>query len=423
MKISAICLLVIPIVLVAATPAAADINLDGFLQGLYGGRLDETNPTPTEQTASETRMQLRAQHLGDNAEFFGRLDFVFDGTDSSRYDWELREAYVKFRVGSRLDFKVGRQVLTWGTGDLVFINDVFAKDYRSFFVGRDDQYLKAPQNAVRAAHYNALGEFSLVWSPRFEANRLPDGSRLSFFNPMADSGRGAIVGAGNPANRPVVRPEPKYENGEFAARWQRQVGYFALAAYLYKGFYKNPMGMEADAMVPIHPRLNVYGLSAHGMMMGGVLWLEAGYFDSRQDQDGDNPYLPNSSFNGLVGFERQVASNFTANLQWQADYMMDHDTYQEQQQHAQLYYRDEVRHLLTTRWTKLLNNELVTLSAFAFYSPSDHDAYVRLSASYKYTDELTLTAGGNIFEGKHEASEFGQFRKNDNAYVKVTYGF
>ncbi|MFW6031595.1 MAG: hypothetical protein ACOC9T_03300, partial [Myxococcota bacterium] len=31
-----------------------------------------------------------------------------------------------------------------GTGDLVFLNDLFPKDWRSFLLGRDLDYLKAP---------------------------------------------------------------------------------------------------------------------------------------------------------------------------------------------------------------------------------------------------------------------------------------
>ena len=172
------------LLLTAAAPSQAELYLDGFLQGLYGARLDQDNPTSTEQTASETRLQLRAEHFGDKGEFFSRLDFTWDGADSADYNWELREAYLKFRMGKSFDFKIGRQILTWGTGDLIFINDVFAKDYRSFFIGRDDQYLKAPQNAIRAEFYHDIGTFSLIWSPRFEANRLPTGRRLSYYSPM-----------------------------------------------------------------------------------------------------------------------------------------------------------------------------------------------------------------------------------------------
>jgi len=413
-------LLLLLLVSISFTPASAEINLDGFLQGLYGGRLDENNPTATEFTASETRMQLRAQHWGDNGQFFGRLDFTYDGAGSeSQYDWELREGYFKFRLGSKFDIKVGRQILTWGTGDLIFINDIFAKDYRSFFVGRDDQYLKAPQNALRVEYYSPIGALALAWSPDFEPNRLPTGEKLSFYNPMM----GDIIGGEDLPS--VPEPEKKLENSEIATRLTGSISGFRTALYFYKGFFKNPVGFDpemGEMGSPIYPKLNVYGGSLRGQVAGGILWMEGGYFDSRKDSDGDNPYIPNSAMKGLFGFEKQVANNLTANIQWQADYMLEHDIYQSQMAGAE-FIRDEVYHLLTTRWTRLLNSELVTLSFFGFYSPTDEDSYIRLSASYKYTDQVNITVGGNIFDGKHLSTDFGQFQLNDNAYLKLTYGF
>ena len=413
--------------MLSAAPARAQVTFDGFLQGLYGGRLDKNNPTATEQTVSETRLQLRAQHAGDNAEFFGRLDFLFDGADSSTYDWELREGYLKFRPGSHFDIKVGRQVLTWGTGDLIFINDVFAKDYGSFFVGRDDQYLKAPQNALRAEYYSPLGELALVWSPRFEPNRLPTGERLSYYNPFVPG----IVGTGL---SPLFyfdppQPEPDFRNGEIAARFSRNVAGFNGALYAYHGFYKNPLGATVMAIddstmtfLPYYPRLNLFGASLRGQVAGGILWLEGGYLDSRDDPSGDNPLIVNSSVTGLFGFERQIATNLTANLQWQIDYMLDYDMFAAQQAPG-IFVRDRARHLVTSRITRLAMDENLTLSAFGFYSPSDEDTYVRLSANYKYSDEVTIAVGGNIFTGRYENTDFGRFQKNDNVYLKLTYNY
>ena len=413
-------LLILPALSIAPV-ARAEIYVDGFLQTLQGARLEKDNPTATEFTASETRLQVRAEHFGDAGEFFSRLDFYYDGADTGSYAWELREGYLKFRFGQNFDFKFGRQIITWGTGDLVFINDVFAKDYRSFFVGRDDQYLKAPQNALRADYYSPVGSWSLVWTPRFEANRLPTGRKLSYFNGQQ------IVGEGFLFDPPL--PDAEFRNGELALRYSRTVGSFNTALYFYRGFYKNPRGVE---MIPvgsefmpqsIYPRLYVYGASVRGPMFGGIVWLEGGYFDSREDSDGDDPLMPNSEISGLVGFERQVATNLTANIQWQAEKMLDYDIYKMQNEMAGMYVRDEIRHLVTSRVTKLAMEELLTLSAFVFYSPTDEDVYARFSTDYKYSDELTLTVGGNLFDGKYSATQFGQFQLNDNLYMKVTYGF
>jgi hypothetical protein len=421
MKRYALLMLFIVPVLALAPAARSELLVDGFLQTLYGAGLESDNPTATEYTASETRLQVRAEHFGDVGEFFSRLDFYYDGADVGTYDWELREGYLKFRLGQNLDFKLGRQIITWGTGDLVFINDVFAKDYRSFFVGRDDQYLKAPQNAFRADYYSPLGSFSLVWSPRFEPNRLPTGRRLSYFDGQE------IVGQGHFFDPPL--PEALLRNSELALRFDRTVGSFNTALYFYRGFYKNPNGVKMIQVgsdvrpQPVYPRLYLFGASIRGPLFGGIVWLEGGYYDSRSDPDGDNPFMPNSELSGLLGFERQVASNLTANIQWQPQTMFDYDTYREQNEAAGRYVRDRVHHLLTTRVTKLTMEELLTLSVFVYYSPTDEDVYARFSASYKYSDELTFAAGGNLFDGQHAATQFGQFQLNDNLYLKVTYGF
>ena len=400
------------------SPAAAgDTYLSGFLQTLYGGGLDDRNPTASEMTASEARLQLRLESYSEAAEFFGRLDFVYDDYDQSSLDWELREGFLKFTVAGKIDVKLGRQIITWGTGDLVFVNDLFAKDYRSFFSGRDDQYLKAPHNALRVEYYSPVGAFTGVYSPRFTANRVPTGERLSYFSPLA----GEIVGGEGYLFESRL-PEPKFSSGEIAARYSRYIGSADLALYFYHGFYKDPVGFDMLTMEAYHPELNVYGASVRTPLLGGIAWLEAGYYDSRADTDGTDPTVPNSAANGLIGFERQITPDLTANLQYQNRTMLDRDNYIATLPPGSLEL-DEVYHLATTRLTQQLFMQTFTVSGFAFYSPSDEDFYGRFAINYKYTDALTLTAGANIFGGEHEHTNFGSFQRNDNAYVKVTYGY
>jgi hypothetical protein len=213
---------------------------------------------------------------------------------------------------------------------------------------------------------------------------------------------------------------------------------FNLSGYAYRGFYKDPRGVvmlsPTEAQL-FFPALNVYGASLRGQLVGGILWLEGGYYDSREDQTGRDYFVENSSAKGMIGFERQVASDFTGNLQFQAERMMSYDNYQESYNSFVALMQmanpeapvtpkaDEVRTLLTTRWTKLLASQTVTISLFGFYSPSDEDGYLRFSTEYKFSDELGLVAGANIFDGNHPHTMFGQFDYNDNIYLRVNYGF
>ena len=41
---------------------------------------------------------------------------------------DLRMASLTFSPADWMDVRVGRQVLTWGTGDLLFLNDLFGDD-------------------------------------------------------------------------------------------------------------------------------------------------------------------------------------------------------------------------------------------------------------------------------------------------------
>ncbi|MCK5126227.1 MAG: hypothetical protein KAR42_08215 [candidate division Zixibacteria bacterium] len=427
-KISLIILLLVGLWNISGTSMAQELYWGGFVEGLWGAGIDDNNPTGRDYPVAETRLQLRLESFGDNAEVFGRIDFVQDGFDSSNYDVDLREAYIKFSVNSvNMDFKVGRQILTWGTGDLIFINDVFAKDYQSFLIGRQDQYLKAPQTAVRVEWYTGLGSFTVVGIPDFEPNITPTGDRLSFFHPN----KGKIVGAAD--YMAPVEPDNKFENSEVAFNYSRMVKGFTLAGYAYRGFYKSPVGFDPVGYRVFYPRLNVFGASLRGQVYGGILWLEGGYFDSREDRDGNNYFIENSSMKGLVGFERQVATDLTANLQFSYEQMVDYDQYETSHTQASDFAismgmpapvkAEETRTLVTSRWTKMLNSQTITISLFGFYSPSEEDAYVRFSAEYKYSDELSLMAGGNIFDGKDPYTQWGQFTLNDNLYLKINYGF
>jgi hypothetical protein len=85
--------------------------------------------------------------------------------------------------------------------------------------------------------------------------------------------------------------------------------------------------------------------------------------------------------------------------------------------------RDKDRHVLTLRLTKLALGQNLTLSFFAYFSPSDEDAYLRPMMKYKVTDSWLLMTGVNIFTGKEDHTFFGQFEKNTNVYVAARYSF
>src|SRR5690606_27191519 len=133
---------------------------------------------------------------------------------------DLREAWLQKRLGDNADLRFGRQILTWGVGDLLFINDLFPKDWNSFLAGRDEQYLKAPSDAFRLGASSPAVNLNLIDTPRFDSDRYIDGGRISYFSSAA----GEVVGRDALVN--TNRPDDGLGDGELAIRLYRQVASF-----------------------------------------------------------------------------------------------------------------------------------------------------------------------------------------------------
>lgn len=152
----------------------------GFIEYGYGDRLSSDPLFSKQQTLNEARVHLQKDWSFNTSfvDFAGDLwyDHVLNEMDA-----DIRELNLNFSAFGNTDFKMGRQIITWGTGDLLFLNDLFAKDWNAYFNGRDDAYLKKPTNAVRvSSHFDTLN-LDLVWTPKFTPDDYIDGERFAFF--------------------------------------------------------------------------------------------------------------------------------------------------------------------------------------------------------------------------------------------------
>jgi len=398
-------------------------SVHGFLESDYGYKFKEDTTKHGEYNLLEQRLQLKTRYypkwfLADwSSEVFFKGDFIADEYFYGREDFDLREFYTQFSPIGSTDVKIGRQILTWGTGDYLFINDVFPKDYVSFFVGRNDEYLKAPSDAVKVSLYNDIANLDIVAIPVFQPNIIPKGDRLSFF----DSFQGGI--AGSNSERTLVEPSKQFDNTEYALRLHRTFNDYESALYYFRGFYGVPCGYKSEENKQLfYPPLDVYGASLRGPILGGIGNIETGYYDSRNDRNGNDRLIQNSSFKLLTGYERDMGNDFRIGVQYLYEETLNYKNYEEALLSRDIHW-DEYRHLLTLRLTKLLLSQTLRLGLFTFYSPSDDDAYLRPTISYDVNDHLNVTLGSNLIWGKYDKTEFGQMKRNSNVYFRVRYSF
>ena len=291
----------------------------------------------------------------------------------------------------------------------------YDRDDRALFAGRDDEYLKAPGNAVRLTRFASAVNVDFVWTPVFASDVYLTGERFSFFSPLA---------GGNVAPNPplsAIEPEKTFSNGEFALRLFRTVEGNEYALYAYHGFFKQPSALTPQLQATFAP-MTSFGASLRRPAGPGLFNTEVSYYISRDDRSGSDPLLPNDQLRFLLGYEWEAKPNFTVGFQYYLERTMDHDELLANSPFPQ-YEPDENRHLFTNRLTFRAGMDKYTWSLFTFYSPSDGDAYLRPKFAYRHSDQWSLEVGGNLFGGDQPHTFFSQLEDASNAWLRLRFHY
>lgn len=360
------------------------------------------------------RLNVSAETASGKAGIVFKGDAVADGVTRDVYA-DVREGYARYAAGP-FELRAGRQIITWGVGDLLFIDDVFPKDWESFFSGRPPEYLKLGVDGARLSFSSQKLNAELVVLPFFTPDQLPSAERFVFFNPYS-----AIP------NQHQEKPAVNLGNTEVALRLSRQLAGFDMSVHAYRGFWRDPSAALDNPTGPssvtwFFPVLSVYGLSAQRNGLGGVVSMEAGYYDSRDDRSGTDPAIPNSQSRFLAGYQREAWKDFTVGFQAYAEVMRDYTAYRRSLPTGTPA-QDHVRTVLTTRLTQYLRYQTWKLSLFGAYSPTDQDYLLQPALTYKVTEKLSLGLGANVFGGQRETTYFGRFDKSDNVWSNIRFDF
>jgi hypothetical protein len=322
---------------------------------------------------------------------------------------DLREAYVSYAAGP-LDLRAGRLVETWGVGDLVFINDLFPKDWDAFFSGRSLEYLKLGVDAFEARLSAGRYAVTVVAIPTFTPDRLP-GERFD---------------VGHPPLRTVDSPPaPSASSAQLAARLSGQLGPLDLALYAQRGFWRTPSlvidpTVSPPRAVALYPALSTFGASLQANAGGGTLSAEAGYYDSRDDREGVDPAIPDSQGRALVGYQLPLAGELAAGAQVYLEQSLAHAARPGALPGAVA--ERERRWLVTARIHDLFWYQSVRATLFAAWSPTDRDLLVAPELDWRPLDDLGLTVGANLLGGR-ASGYFGRLARDSLVYLRVRFDF
>jgi len=362
-------------------PAESTLDISGFSQIKLGRLLGNNNA----QGQFSNKQGLLRLEAGIDDTFYHvsfKNDISYDAINKLSHN-KVREMSISLdfaNVESRainqsifanLSLKIGRQSLSWGLGDYVFINDLFAKNWQSFFNGDDVQYLKRPTDALKLSYFIEDIGIDVVYQPEAASDLL--------------------IGI-----QPVLG-RPKHSSINTRLHFSHRQSDYAF--YASNGWTNMPIIVSGHLE---YLAQKTWGASMITPLSTGLFKAELGqYWQTAAN---------GSSFNQqrlLLGYEWELMTGLSASTQL----YIEHDSHSNARNN---------RKLITTKLSYISDNALWTSSVMAFYSPNHSDSYFRASATHRYSDSVSMTAGINNLAGADDTF-FGSLSKSNNIYVRLTY--
>lgn len=387
--------------------AVAGEGTSGYLQQHLSYRATDVNcaTVPACKTmVNEQRAQVLVERgFGAQASGVLRLDAVHDAV-AGRAKLVAREAYVDYNVSPNLTVRAGRQVITWGVGDYLFVNDIFPKNYDGFFTGKPFDHMKEAVDGVKINGVAGEVEMEIVIA-RPRRDQMPSAQR---FTAAAMPSSVSVTGPDNDGTDIAMRAAQKFgrwDTALYAARYQsRDTAMFGSAT-----------GLELRTRRTTHA-----GASAIGSIGSGVALAELAVTSSELQTGNMNPFMPAKRLKALIGYSRDLAEDLSLSVQYHHEAELDYDAYLRSLS-PMVKPGDRLQQTAYARLVQRLRHQTLGIGLQVFAS-FDGGIYANPFVSYSIMDGLNLEAGANWFQGP-AASRYGMMAHDKNAYASLRYSF
>jgi len=463
-RFSLICFMILVVSSVYGIDVSENVTISGVVKNETASRLEMDEFMKIENTV-QMGIEYRAT---DYLHLFGLFRFFYDGVFDAEEQYEpvkselyrtdvtndwLRELYVDF-LSDRLDVRLGRQQVVWGTADGVKILDAInPTDMREFTL---DDYVdsRIPLWMLKLEYAPTVnGTFQFLLVPDFEANYIPPlGAPFTFQASKIGKEKLdewlAAPGA-EASSHEDEKPEPWSDLSDttIGLRWLDVLGGFEYTLNFLYGFYlsganyswwepaltgePNP-GVNTLNLQKRYERIYLYGCSftkalTKGPLSGLTIRGEFAYIQDVPTYYGTDgsvagPPVKLDNYNYVLGFDKYLVTNWFASLQF-IQFITSKPSYQG---YSLLFgptlgQMDQVTTMLSLKVSTDFMHERLKPEVLVIYG-FDNDWKISPKVQFEILDSLVAVAGLHIFEGKSE-NLYGQFDERDELFFELRFGF
>jgi len=373
-------------------------ELSGYMRGvLYGGKIPEKNGAELKSGYGETALKLKARKgsFGDGfAEIRYRRGSEFNQNVS---EFNLREAYVTTYAG-RFDFRIGHQIVVWGRADgLNPTDNITPKNMLVRSPNEDDR---------REGNFLIRSFFTLqplriegIWVPAYSASVLP--LHLVTLPPGV-----TLLEA--------EYPDANLKNSAFAIKINLETAAFDGSISFFNGYNPFPgVDLAAQGFLPKAYKMRYFGADFSTTLGATGLRGEFAYRKSHQDFV-QNVYIPNPDLQYIIGGDREFG-DLSIIFQYVGKYVFDYtelttpqnileiSQYELAQKNRMLSSQlKKVSHSVSLRPAWKLNHETLHVEILGLFNLSTEEIFIKPKVTYNLADALTLSMGGEIYNGPDE---------------------
>ncbi|GEM_PF-2533095 len=326
---------------------------------------------------------------------------------------DIREAYATIPWGA-FDFRAGKQIITWGNGDFLFVNDFFPKNYAAFYAGLPMDHLKEGLTVMRLSGYSAFANMEIIATPFFQENIYPGPDRF--------------ILPDNPGGGPspeLVRPSLRFENSEAAARVYRNILGWDAAIYGYTGTARQPtLQITPTDTAPImrlsYPRIGSVGASLLGSLPGAIINLEAGYSRPYGNGGWDAPFLTEQETKLLAGIKAGQTGSWSLGLQYYVE-LLSFSEKTAPMRNGNPLAPKETHQIVTASVDVSPGYQTFRLYVFGYYDITYEEEFILPEASYQISDKISIAMGARVYLGAGDPRSFGNYEGNDCVFTRFTY--
>jgi len=421
-------------------------------------------------------VQLEAEYkFNDNVQFFTTLKWFYDAVYNleSKYDrdprWEsktnkklkypeklqwLRECYIDV-LTDKLDLRMGKQQVVWGTADGVRILDVVNPlDYREWTL-KDYIDSRIPLWMLNAeGQILANGHLQLLLIPDYEANYYsPAGAPFTLRTVrLGAESVNDLTARGVTVNTIDEKPAHNFKNTKIGLRWRNIIeGHafeytlnylhtydFASSAYTVFRFGFPPTlqltrrAEKIDIIGGTFSKTITEGVIIPGLAKGWTTRGELAYIHGGAMNYGTDKSIQDTvdvdQCNYVLGFDKSFFTNWQFSFQFIQMWAIPVEKPSTFNRNLYTLLNgatrgplDKLETTLTLMLATDFLHERLKPQVLVIYG-DDNDWRISPKVSYEISDQWLVTAGVHIFEGK-EQNLNGQFDKNDELFMELKYSF